>query len=135
MLTAPPKDKIPSILGIQNTHETKYHDSKYLQTDRMHNSTAAEANKQLCMCTCYTASRSRRRCRIQQMRFASMPQTNNLQRDLRVGGSVVRAIHNPEASVAQSADDLVVVGIVLVVDRHLGVNLNTKDTANRMHIK
>jgi hypothetical protein len=65
-----------------------------------------------------------------------MPQTNNLQSDLRVGGSVIRAIHNPEASVAQSADDLVVVGIVLVLDRHLGVNLNTKDTANSiMHIK
>jgi hypothetical protein len=65
------------------------------------------------------------------MRFARMPQTNNLQSDLRVGGSVIRAVHDPEASVAQSADDLVVVGIVLVLDRHLGVNLNTKrDTSN-----
>jgi 5-deoxy-D-glucuronate isomerase len=104
--------------------------------DRMAQTRTAEANKQLCICTCHTASRSRRRCRIQQMRFARMPQTNNLQSDLRVGGSVIRAIHNAEASVAQSADDLVVVGIVLVLDRHLGVNLNTKDTSNRLiHVK
>jgi hypothetical protein len=104
--------------------------------DRMAQTRTAEANKQLCICTCHTASRSRRRCRIQQMRFARMPQTNNLQSDLRVGGSVIRAVHDPEASVAQSADDLVVVGIVLVLDRHLGVNLNTKrHTSNRMHIE